>query len=183
MLTIKSNLFGPGRIFALLFLVLSTGFFNSCEKAKSEKVVLVRITAKGEIKFEKSEALIKKTMENYFGGGTIIDSIKLIKGESETNKVAYYILGKGHSGVNSRVIAMYLEVKETASDGSLILVMTGDGDTCNGNPCNECELKGKIGKQRCECNGTGPNGEPGFCNHNTGVDILWNTSPLEDIQD
>lgn len=163
--------------------IITNGFFCSCSTVKQEhqsnqeKPVLIKLLPGGRAQFVKSEALIKRAMENYFNDGTVIRTIeiKIDTGKTTNRQPVYYILGTGSLDSNSRAIAMHLEKRLPTSDGTIVMAMTGSTDVCAGDPCSKCTFIAGG----CICSGFGKDGKAGFCNH-THTEISWNTSPLQD---
>ncbi|HLT47778.1 MAG TPA: hypothetical protein VK002_11165 [Rubricoccaceae bacterium] len=53
--------------------------------------------------------------------------------------------------------------------GDTPLLFETPGGACNGDPCNRCSWVWNGDGFICACTGTGPGGEPGWCNHSTRI--------------
>lgn len=58
-----------------------------------------------------------------------------------------------------------LSEARSPSEQDVTLFDTPGGGGCTGDPCNKC---GITSNEVCHCDGNGPGGTPGWCNHSTG---------------
>ena len=135
--------------------------FSAGEAKKG--VEILEINPDGSYNFLISDSEIKDLLSDLFNGMTILEfSIEV--GDPIRDYAPQYISGTGEKdGVTHELAAML-----TDSDDRLpVLAFAGVGDSCTGAPCNTCKLVGKLGDQWCSCEGSGPDGTPGHCNHST----------------